>query len=68
MVEPILAHGSGVDDVGIFVVGGLLVAGFALTVRRMRQMEAQDRPAPGDAETAEPGADERWDDRSPWRP
>jgi hypothetical protein len=54
-MQPVLAHGSGIDDIGIFVVGALLVGGYLLTVRRMRQMEAQEQT--GQADVRLPGAD-----------
>jgi hypothetical protein len=54
-MQPVLAHGSGIDDIGIFVVGALLVGGYLLTVRRMRQMEAQEQT--GRADVRLPGAD-----------
>lgn len=40
--EPLLAHGSGIDDIGLVALGLLLVAGFLVSIRRMREMEARE--------------------------
>ena len=39
MIQPVLAHGSGVDDIGFPVMIALVAAGLWAAVRRMRESE-----------------------------
>jgi hypothetical protein len=54
MIHPVLAHGSGVDDIGLFLVGAVLSLGLWLTVRRMRALEASNPPPAASAAPSDP--------------